>query len=884
MEHVSQKSGIKKRIYVLTFVSIATLAFLTVLFFKFLLQERELLSTIKSQQFAKVSTLSNQFANLSNNHVRLVDLLTSSSTELSDETVKSVGVRILNNLNNVFSELQQSRTLYGRLQVDSASYRRLIQHLQAYRNSATAAVRLASTDLSAATSRLRTANRNFRRISAEYETLIQSARRLTDSFITAALRSHNAQGSMFMAGIIVITVLLTILSLIMVRAALRDLTGIADSMRALVEGKQDVEIPGLERRDEVGDMARAIAVFQVSHQQIDVLAQLEEKEIALETEIEGLRTQKGGLEDKLNALSASAEGLEVSRDEAWAENQAKAGLMGTISYDIRTPMNGLIGMAGLMAETELTDRQREYVIGIRKSGEALLGVVDDLIDYSRLEAGHTELQPAGFDILDVIDDLPNLIDLNDEQIVPDILFYIAQDVPQFVKGDEKFLSRALSGVIKTVLRSSDTDQISLELSVKDHQKDSALICFDVIDHPDMSNGDAVNATLDRAWAQEELTPNRLAKFGLSLAVAKRFATLMGGTLEFHRETGGASRWRLTAKLGVVERVGDDWLAPMSGLIDRKALIVNANPVDRETLCRQLENWGITAEHASDGRSALARLARAVTADSRFDMVFIDQDLADMSGAAFLRAVHAAYASGGISILLFHRPGETPDFDQEAKGMRLSAIMERPVTPRRLFDTLVSVFGGDESRTVLDEADFEDEEATSMIDADGASLRVLLVDDNTMNQKVVSAMLASTHHYVDVATNGLEALDALKKAEYDVILMDIQMPEMDGVTATKEIRAMSGDIANIPIIALTANAMEGDREKYLAAGMNDYISKPIDRNTLLETVQAHAPGQTRTRAQTLRATATGEASQATDGEDGPETDSIPEKDSDAATGT
>ena len=829
MQDGKKKFGTSRRIYAVSVMSIATLVFLTVLFVSVLNQQRALLNDIEARHFNKIGDLTAQFSELSANHVRLVDLLTSSTEAPSPATVKRVGGRFTRNLNRLVTELERTRPRFARTPRDAKSFGRLINNLRGYRGTTAAAIRLASSNQTAAVQRLGRANRNYRRISQEFETLIQNSRSGAQVSIATTLESFDSRTYQFVAGVVVIIALLALLAMVMLRTVLKDIAGITGAMSLLTTGRTDVQIPGLERRDEIGEMARATAVFRSNLEQLEAMAEMETRSQELQKEVARLAESKDDYERQVQELNMEAERLAEARDEAEAESRAKSELLASISYDIRTPMNGVMGMAGLMLDTDMNKDQRDYVDGIRQSGTALLGVINNLLDLTKFEAGQIELEVSEFDLVETIEGAPRLIPAELAEKSAALVCCIGQDVPQFVAGDSGRLGQALVNLLAAAAKVSDNGHLTLDVSMDHREAENAAVRFEIVDHEDVA-AQGGNTGQDRGQ------PHSLA-----IAISERIAHLMGGEAGHDVGEDGARRFWFTASVRVVESTGEDWRASTPRLFNRRALVVDGTESNRETLARQLKAWGLEVDQTADGRSALSRMARAAKDEVQYDMVLTNLSLPDMTGLALIRAMRSADGSADVPAILNFSTGEEPD-KQQLATLNVAGCLPRPLAPTRLLSSLLGASGAAKpaAAETADTPDHELEDVSPDADAEGMRrLRILLADDNQMNQKVVTAMLSSTDHHVDVVANGVEALEAVRTVPYDIVLMDIQMPEMDGVEATREIRCLAGDPAGVPIIALTANAMQGDKDRYLDAGMDDYVAKPIDRGELMAAIHRRA---------------------------------------------
>jgi two-component system sensor histidine kinase/response regulator len=528
--------------------------------------------------------------------------------------------------------------------------------------------------------------------------------------------------------------------------------------------------------------------------------------------------------------------LAAARDAALAASRAKSAFLATMSHEIRTPLNGVVGLNELLLTTELDDRQRQYVEGVRSSGRALLDVINEVLDFSRIESGHLELEEVDFDLVQLVEDVAEMVSEPAQSKRLELLAYCSPEVPAGLRGDPARLRQVLLNLAGNAVKFTPSGEVVVRAQLESRADDAVTVRFEVAD-TGIGIADGNQARLFEPFTQaDSSTTRRYGGSGLGLAICRQLVAAMGGTLGVQSEPGRGSTFWFTVPL----RTAHDRLVtpprPTTGLAGRRVLVVDDNTTNLAILNDQLRHWGMTVDVADGSDRALLRLRQAVRDGRPYELALVDLCMPDVDGLELARLVAREPAIAGTTVVLMSSSADVSS--AEAAEASVAIVLTKPVLLSRLRETLGRVLAERPERPA------RPARAATAAPSRG---RVLVVDDGEVNRLVAVGILNHLGFSPVAVDDGRQALGALADGAFDAVLMDVQMPGLDGYQTTAELRRLEEPARHTPVIAMTATVTDGERERCLAAGMDDYLGKPITPATVaavLERWVAARSAQTR----------------------------------------
>ncbi|MGB2591767.1 MAG: response regulator [Candidatus Acidiferrum sp.] len=543
-----------------------------------------------------------------------------------------------------------------------------------------------------------------------------------------------------------------------------------------------------------------------------------------------------GIGRDITHLKKAQEEMQKAREAAEAASRAKSEFLANMSHEIRTPLNGVMGMTDLALETELTAEQREYLETVKMSGDSLLTVINDILDFSKIEAGKIDIEYIDFNLRDSLESTLKTVALRADEKGLELLCEVAPEVPEMVRGDSTRLRQIVINLVGNAIKFTEKGEIAVKVQLEAIEGADCICHFTVVDTGIGISPDKLKLIFEPFSQADTSTTRKYGGTGLGLTISTRLVQMMGGRIWVESEIGRGSQFHFTARLGAADakKIKLGTIAPPELLRGVKVLVVDDNRTNRRILEGMLLRWHMKPATVEGGRAALAELSAAREAGEPYGLILTDMNMPDMNGFSLVEEIRRHPEWSTATIMMLTSSGHRGDAAR-CEQLGVAAYLLKPIRQTELREAVARVLGAREREGAIPLIT-----RFSLQDArePGVFLRVLLAEDNVVNQRLAVRLLEKRGHQVVVAGTGLEALKALEKESFDLVLMDVQMPEMDGLEATAVIREKEkGTGVRQAVVALTAHAMKGDREKCLAGGMDGYLTKPIrpqELDQLLET--------------------------------------------------
>lgn len=560
---------------------------------------------------------------------------------------------------------------------------------------------------------------------------------------------------------------------------------------------------------------------------------LNKQYLELEENEKNIQAKNAALKTEIGERQQVEAALRIAKEAAEAANRTKSEFLATVSHEVRTPMNGVLGMASLLLEADLPETQREYAETIQESGECLMTIINDILDFSKAEAGKIKLEEADFELTPLVDTVVELLGPEAGGKGITLAAYMAPDIPRSLRGDEGRIRQILLNLIGNAVKFTNSGGVTLEVTKEDERPsaDDVVLRFMVTDTGVGIPAEAKEKIFGAFTQADSSTTRCYGGTGLGLAISQKLVALMNGQIGVESEPGCGSQFWFTVRIKQSDGPAVLWPQHLAeSNRGRGVLVLDGTEMVRRIFEKQLAALGMDATCVADVELGLSALRAAKQTKSSFDMVIVDHTMLSTGGETLARRIRDVSPGGAMKLVLASSSGQI-DPGSEARELGFDASLPKPLRPGQLLKCLNRVL----EAKVAGDSEPAKRYPNRLANA-GAVFRILVAEDNRANQKVVNAYLHNSRYSIDTVANGREVVEALQDQSYDLVLMDIGMPEMDGHEATRQVRRLPGSVADVPIIAVTAHVMESDKEACEAAGMDDFVIKPIDKTDLIDKIE------------------------------------------------